>query len=236
MPARRARLVYDVRVKPRHWCAVVPLALAACGGGDPGECIFDSACRQAQPLPVSYVPVPAFARSGSGDAVLDVPAGVPALRVRASRAQGSGNFAAWLAERLIVNVGIGAGYDPAQHDGVYAVQGPAQLVLQSGAGGQWSVEAIGIPQPAAVSTFSRSGYGDAVMYLPPREAVYAISGDAGGRTRNFAVRANGRLLVNAIIGPGTQPQAYAGKHVIPAGALLEVFGSAGVDWTVNERR
>lgn len=90
------------------------------------------------------------------------------------------------------------------------------------------------PTPPPPQGFSRSGVGDSVFDIPRTVTRLRIIGTYNGFCQNFAVRVNGRLLVNEILGScsvATVGRRYEGTHLLsPGGGVAEVVISSGVTW------
>lgn len=72
------------------------------------------------------------------------------------------------------------------------------------------------------------------MTLPSSVSIVRIEGTSTGVAQNFAVRANGSLIVNEIVGSSRTPANHAGTYSVPAGAVLDIFNATNVNWTISE--
>jgi hypothetical protein len=81
--------------------------------------------------------------------------------------------------------------------------------------------------------FERSGTGASVFDLPGTVDVVRIQATYPGTSENFAVLADGRLIVNEIIGTTQEPPAHDGTYSVPAGSTIEITQATGVNWVVT---
>lgn len=92
------------------------------------------------------------------------------------------------------------------------------------------------PAPAplpGLDGFTQRGTGPSVFTLPASVTTVRIEGTTTSAVENFAVRASGQLIVNAVIGTTQSPTASVGTYSVPAGALIEVFNATNVAWVVT---
>jgi HYDIN/CFA65/VesB-like, Ig-like domain len=85
--------------------------------------------------------------------------------------------------------------------------------------------------------FSRSGVGNTVFDMPTSVRRVHITGRYDQRCENFIIYIGGRLIVNEILGTcsvGSGP-TYSGEHLV-SGGVVEITGSNGVSWTIQELR
>lgn len=79
----------------------------------------------------------------------------------------------------------------------------------------------------------QSGTGASVVKLPAGVAVVRIQGTTTSAFENFAVRADGRLIVNQVIGNRSTPTGHDGTYSVAPGATLEIFQANNVKWAVS---
>jgi hypothetical protein len=94
------------------------------------------------------------------------------------------------------------------------------------------VNARGVRPP-----FSRSGVGNTVFDMPTSVRRVHITGRYDQRCENFIIWIGGRLVVNEILGTcsiGSGP-TYSGEHLV-SGGVVEITGSNGVAWSIQELR
>lgn len=89
-----------------------------------------------------------------------------------------------------------------------------------------------------VPVFTRSGSGDTVFDgMPSYVTRVQVVGVFTGRSSNFIMRVNGRLLVNELLGTSWGPTRYDGTLLLPNGpGTVEVVNSSGVAWSIAEVR
>jgi hypothetical protein len=84
----------------------------------------------------------------------------------------------------------------------------------------------------AAPAFQQTGTGANVVELPSTVDVVNIRGTYVGSSENFVVLADGRLIVNAIIGTSQTPAAHEGTYAVSGGATLEITQANGVQWSI----
>ena len=216
-------------------------ALVGCGGGGPnaGECIFAVACVNngtAGSNTPSTPPVSSFSRSGSGADVFNIPPDVNIIRIQGQISSASANFIVYAGGALTVNVILGSGQTPQNHDGTYVVIPGAQIQITNATGVNWTVSAaVSEPAPPAQG-FTKSGSGNLVFNLPARSARYRIQATYSAASSNFIVYVAGSLVVNEIIGTSRNPSSFDGAFSLPSQGRVEIQGSSGVAWTITEVR
>lgn len=83
--------------------------------------------------------------------------------------------------------------------------------------------------------FTRSGVGNTVFDMPSGITRVRITGRFDGSCENFIMRIGGRLVVNEILGTCSvaSGRTYEGTHLV-SGTVVEVTGSNGVSWSIQE--
>jgi hypothetical protein len=217
---------------------VISLAVAACdgGGSDAGACPFPGNCPGSTARPNTgggAAATPGVLQSGTGAFVFTVPTDVSVVRIQGATTSASENFAVRANGRLIVNQVIGTRSTPRGHDGTYSVTAGATLEIFHANNVNWSVSGTS-STPASPGVFDQQGTGAGVFELPQRTARYAVRATNAGASENFAVRVADRLIVNAIIGTGSNPAAFDGIYLL-VGGRVEVLTGPGVVWSFSER-
>lgn len=228
---------------PLAWLLAATL-LSACGGGggNPGTCSGSPQyCAEFAPDSTTATPsattgvVGLFTKSGSGAAVFNLPADVTRLRVQATHAGAGQNFVVAVADQVLVNEVIGTAQIPPAFDGTYLVTGGAKVEVRNATGIAWTFTQV--QQDPIVDTggvFARTGSGDTVFELPPRVRRVRIQGTYAGASQNFVVTIADRLVVNAIVGTAQNPPSVDGTFAIEAGGTVQIRGSSGVAWSLQE--
>ena len=78
-----------------------------------------------------------FTKSGSGDAVFDIPARVTRIRISGTFTGATSNFIVKVADSNIVNVIIGTSKNPAGFEGTYVLVGGGAVEITSSTGVSW---------------------------------------------------------------------------------------------------
>jgi hypothetical protein len=82
--------------------------------------------------------------------------------------------------------------------------------------------------------FSSSGIGDRVLALPSNVTRVRIQASFSGTAQNFVVKANGNPLVNAVVGTSVNPSTFDATFSVQGGSTVEIAGSDGVSWSVEQ--
>lgn len=236
-------------MKTSIWACLLASALClfGCGGGG-GR---DGDCSGSAEYCAQYAPAAAvsdsgatgnntnqtglFSKTGTGDAVFDIPAGVTRIRIQGSYPGTSANFIVGIAKKNVVNEIVGATRVPTAYDGVLKIAGGGAVVIANSGGVTWTfTEVKVVPVVAPSGTYANSGSGDFVFDLPARVSKIRIQGSYGGNAKNFIVDVSGVNVVNEIIGLAKLPQAYDGTLSVGAGGVVEITRSSGVNWNVTE--
>lgn len=77
-----------------------------------------------------------------------------------------------------------------------------------------------------------SGTGPSTFRVPSGVTLLSIQASADA-PQNFAVRADGRLIVNEVVGPKEVPPTFSGTYTVTPGTLIEVFQATGVTWAAS---
>jgi hypothetical protein len=88
------------------------------------------------------VPRPTFSRTGTGDAVFDMPLDVARVRVIGIFTGSSSNFIVRIAGRLLVNELIGTFWNTTRYDGTLLTGGGGVVSITNSSGVAWSFEEI----------------------------------------------------------------------------------------------
>jgi hypothetical protein len=83
-------------------------------------------------------PTGLYAKSGTGDTVFALPAGLSKIRIQATYPGDSSNFIVWVAGSSLVNTIIGKSKLPANFDGTYIVAGGSIVEITKSSGVVWS--------------------------------------------------------------------------------------------------
>jgi hypothetical protein len=130
---------------------LVAILLCACGGGggNPGQCsgspqfcaeFGDGTGGSGTGGGGSVTPL--FTRSGTGDAVFDLPTGVTRVRIRGTFAGTSLNFVVRIAGSVAVNTPIGTAQTPPAFDGEVPVAAGSTVEIIGATGITWSIEQL----------------------------------------------------------------------------------------------
>ena len=129
---------------------LITILLVGCGegGGNPGTCSgspiycaenVTGAGGAATPVgtggPTS---TNLFTKSGSGDAVFDIPARVSRIRIQASTNATSSNFFVDIAGRSVVITSLGTTRNPVAFDGTYVIAGGGTVAITGSNGVSWT--------------------------------------------------------------------------------------------------
>lgn len=90
-----------------------------------------------------------------------------------------------------------------------------------------------------IPLFSRAGSGDNAFTIPSYVTQLRVVATYGGFCQNFVAKANGRLIINIIIGTCSVADTrtpFNGTYVVPAGATITTEISTGVSWSFTEDR
>jgi len=82
--------------------------------------------------------------------------------------------------------------------------------------------------------FSRSGIVDTAFDLPSNVTRIRIQASFSGTAQNFVVKANGSPLVNAVVGTSVNPSAFDATFSVQPGSTVEIVGSDGVSWSIEQ--
>ena len=152
IPLHKIRPLSKDHMKTSLWtCIVFAIFLVGCGGGggNPGTCsgspiyCAENAAGSGGAVTPGTTgggstPTNLFTKSGSGDAVFDIPARVTRIRVQGTFTGASSNFIVKVAGSNIVNVIIGTSRDPVALDGTYALVGGGTVEITSSSGVSWT--------------------------------------------------------------------------------------------------
>lgn len=85
------------------------------------------------------------------------------------------------------------------------------------------------------AAFSRSGTGDQVFDVPTSVSRVRVQATYGGDCQNFAIKIQGRLVVNTVLGscPVASGRSFDGTYTT-TGGVGEVVSSTGVQWVISE--
>ena len=138
-------------MKNSLWTSIlITIFLVGCGGGggNPGTCSGSTIYCAESAAGAGGAPTPGatggststdlFTKSGSGDAVFDIPARVTRIRVQGTFNGATSNFIVKVAGSNIVNVIIGTSRDPVALDGTYALVGGGTVEITSSSGVLWT--------------------------------------------------------------------------------------------------
>ena len=81
------------------------------------------------------------------------------------------------------------------------------------------------------TTFSKSGTGPSVFLLPDVDVITVTASSAS--LDNFVVYLNDQLIINEIIGAGSELPTYSGTFAAKPDGLVRITLGATVQWTVT---
>lgn len=84
---------------------------------------------------------PPFTRSGIGNTVFDLPAGIARIRIIGTYTSSSSNFIVRIGGRLVVNELLGSFWGQTRHEGIYLIVGTI-VEITSSSGVSWSFEEV----------------------------------------------------------------------------------------------
>lgn len=82
------------------------------------------------------------------------------------------------------------------------------------------------------SVLVASGRGPDTVILPNGTTAVLIEAQTS-ENANFAVRVDGRLVANELLGPRYPTQSFAGTYPASSGSRVEIFMATGVAWSVS---
>lgn len=155
------------------------------------------------------------------------------------------NASGGLTAVLKVNGGSGT-VPPGGQQAVPIVFTPASVTTYTGtisvssdatSGGN-SIAFTGAGTLDGIPIWTRSGTGNTVFDMPSHVGRVRIQATPPSSCQNFAVRRNGSLLVNVILGTCSvaDVRTYDGTHLVSGGGVIEIVISEGVSWTFTEVR
>lgn len=223
----------------RRAYTALAVVLAGCGGGGPdaGQCVFapaDCGNIATGASGVPSAPAAGILRQGSGDDTFTLPLTYSVIRIQGSFTGASQNFIVNVGQSLIINTIIGTERVPSTHDGTYTVTPGSLVSISRSSGVSWSIWGTQAEASTDGGAFAKSGTGDSVFKLPSRASTYRIRASVSSGSANFVVLVGGRLVVNEILGEGSTPAVYEGRHALESGATVEIVKSPGVDWRFEE--
>ena len=222
------------------WALLGALLAAGCDYGpdsEAGTCPFGNTCGNAVAGNSAGATVETgFRRSGTGDAVVQLPANVTLVRISATPPPGRDeNFMVRQGDSSLVNTELGPGGDAPTLSGTHAVEGGQPLEIM-GPAVAWTVTSVLITPPSDNGfAFEQAGTGAAVFLLPARSATYRVTASMQQGQENFFLYVNGRSRINRIVGPTADDPIYDGVLLLEASATVEITRSVGVQWRVKEQ-
>lgn len=221
------------------WLAALMLAVSGCDYGpdeEAGWCNLAASCQAGAGggATAGAVVSSGFFRSGTGDAVLQLPATVTVVQLLADPQAPQTLFSARADDRLLVLSVWGGNIQNQAIRGTYKVPAGARMQLRA-ADVAWTLSsALITPPPENGALFDARGRGEMVLMLPARDAVYRLTGQAA-EERPFSVWADGDVVTVQFLEAG-RGFAYSGQHALKAGQVIEIRSATHVDWRITEQR